>query len=98
MRKLIEKEIVACDICERELNKRTIFRNDGSYQTDYITKGGVDICFICAGKVLDIVSNTVTDENFKKMVEQTKKRVGSNHLTTLVVPKDFFKHVTKKED
>ena len=44
MKKEFKKDIIICDKCKIQVLERFVFKNDGSYQEDYITLHGKDIC------------------------------------------------------
>ena len=78
-----KKEIVDtyCDSCEKVLIKRKVYKNDGSYQNDYVTTGKIDLCFSCAGKIFDReFRRDIKEEDLKDMVFSLKKSESSNPL------------------
>lgn len=66
-----------CDCCRNPLpTPRTAFLNDGSYQTDYVTIGSLDLCFICAGKIFDInLSSKIPEEKMTEWIKDARKRL-----------------------
>ncbi len=86
MKKTFTTEQTCCDCCETKLIKRSVFLNDGSYQGDYVTKGDIDLCYLCAGILLDInIIDTIDDVKLKEFLDVTKKRMnpmrfGSDNL------------------
>ena len=49
------KEMIKCDICLDELHSPFALRNDGSYQNTFVIKNDNHFCFICAGKLFDVL-------------------------------------------
>lgn len=76
MKKTFQKELVYCDHCNREIRIREHFKNDGSFQKDYITLHDKDICGSCSLEVLDKLSKNINKENIDKIFEKRK----SNNL------------------
>lgn len=72
MMKTFQKDIVYCDHCNKEIRIRECFRNDGSFQKDYITLHDKDICSSCSLEVLDKLSKTINKENIDKIFEKRK--------------------------
>lgn len=69
MKQEFKKDIVICDKCKIQVLERFVFRNDGSYQEDYITIHEKDICNKCSLEVLDKLSKHIT----KDMIEEVIK-------------------------
>lgn len=71
------KEHICCDVCQTKLYRREVYRNDGSYQNDYISVGNIDLCFNCAGKVFDIVFvRNINETELKEAVDKTLSRLN----------------------
>lgn len=69
MKQEFKKDIIICDNCKIQVLERFIFRNDGSYQKDYITLHGKDVCHRCSLEILDKLSTHIT----KDMIEEVIK-------------------------
>ncbi len=77
MKTTIKKEIVKCDICEDVLTKRSCVLNDRSYQEDYLTCGDIDLCFKCAGKIVQF-SPVFSYDKWKDNIESFKNTFPSS--------------------
>ena len=83
-----------CDSCSVSLIKRRLYLNNGSYQSDYFTFGEIELCFSCAGKILDreisnILSGNSIEEksdNLKIYIKQLKKSESSNPIGPDIEP------------
>ena len=53
MKQEFKKDIIICDKCKIQVLERFVFRNDGSYQEDYITIHEKDICNKCIKESID---------------------------------------------
>ena len=69
MKQEFKKDIIICDKCKIQVLERFVFRNDDSYQEDYITIHKKDICNKCSLEVLDKLSKHIT----KDMIEEVIK-------------------------
>lgn len=86
---MIRKEIkIECDCCHKEINKREIFKNDGSYQKDYLKVDNKDVCFTCAGKILDMFFLKTDKEKIKDAINNFAKRIDS--LSINIEKKNLF--------
>ena len=73
---MIREEIkIECDCCYKEISKREIFKNDGSYQKDYLKVDNKDVCFTCAGKILDMFFLERDQEKIKDAIKNFAKRI-----------------------
>ena len=73
---MIREEIkIECDCCYKEISKREIFKNDGSYQKDYLKVDNKDVCFTCAGKILDMFFLETDKEKIKDAINNFAKRI-----------------------
>ncbi len=61
-----------CDCCRRYTPPRIMYRNDGSFQSDYISIGEIDLCIQCAARVLSRAHQlkfSTSEEDIKKTIE-----------------------------
>ena len=90
MIKKVTTEEILCDICSCTLNKPLALRNDGSYQSTFLEYENTHLCFICAGKILDINKRLFKKEEFEKIVNDSKFIINK-HSSQIVVDFDFSK-------
>ena len=70
-----EETKIECDCCYKEISKREIFKNDGSYQKDYLKVDSKDVSFTCAGKILDMFFLERDQEKIKDAIKNFAKRI-----------------------
>ena len=65
-----------CDYCGNKIYVRNVYKNDGSFQKDYISLHGKDVCKHCALEVLDKISSKIKEDD----VEEIFKVVRNNEF------------------
>jgi len=84
-----------CDCCERVLIERNAFLNDGSWQQDFITIMGIDLCYNCAGIIFQLKIVPDLDMNvLKDYILDVRKVIGRNNvqmpfMSALNIPNPF---------
>jgi len=76
MRKEIKTVSIVCDICETPLSdsNRDSSLNESSIKEPYLKKGDIDLCFICAGKILTKnIIHKIPEETLSNFVNDFKK-------------------------
>ncbi len=72
MKKEVINNIVVCDYCKKDINVRNIYKNDGSFQKDYISLHGKDVCKHCALEVLYKLSSKIKEEDIEEIFKVVK--------------------------
>jgi beta-glucosidase-like glycosyl hydrolase len=68
LKKEIINNIFVCDYCKKDINIRNVYKNDGSFQKDYVSLHGKDVCKHCALEVLYKLSSKIKEEDIDKSV------------------------------
>lgn len=82
-----KKELLICDCCGKELYKREVYKNDGSYQKDFIEIEDKEVCFNCGGKILEIFFLD-QKEKIKESIKNFHNKI--NPLRMKITEKSFL--------
>ncbi len=77
MKKEVKTYEIQCDCCSKPLSvDRTMYVNDGSYQSAYVKCGEIDLCFHCAAVIFDVnLSTKVPEDKMKEWIKDAKQRL-----------------------
>lgn len=69
---------ICCDLCRKEIQERTFYKNDGSFQDTYLSINNEDYCFKCAGKILTAYNrrDNINYDEFKRATRIVKHGIG----------------------
>ena len=66
MKKEVINNIFVCDYCKKDIDIRNVYKNDGSFQKDYVSLHDKDICKHCALEVLYKLSSKIKEEDIEE--------------------------------
>ncbi len=72
MKKEVINNIFVCDYCKKDIDIRNVYKNDGSFQKDYVSLHDKDICKHCALEVLYKLSSKIKEEDIEEIFKVVK--------------------------
>lgn len=93
---------IKCDLCGRISPKsRLMYRNDGSFQSDFLHMHEQDFCIQCCARILGTLYNLKLDtskESFKIGIEYLREHSMDLKNNSLLSKIDFFNFAIKIVD
>ena len=67
-----------CDLCGNEIQERTFYKNDGSFQETHFSINNEDYCFNCTGKVMTAYNRkeNINYDVFKRATKTIRYGIG----------------------
>jgi hypothetical protein len=84
MREISTEENIKCDCCNKPLSKPLYYSNDGSYQENFITFKGYDVCFICTARLFEDYAEelNINEKDIKgrylSLAEREKEKINDS--------------------
>lgn len=99
MKKEIKTYEIQCDCCETTLDKKGAYSNNSLNQSNFVSIGKIDLCFICAGKIFDMnLTEKISEETLKEWVYSARKKLSLEPLVDdIEYPNIFKKYYVHKD-